>query len=92
MVEKGPSILHHGSQPVFALVFRMLMATIAGRCLRAVSTNGRRCRRVHRCFKKLHCNLKSMLSFSLSNLKPINQLVTTTVLQLKSPIPDITSL
>jgi hypothetical protein len=42
-VEKGPSILHHNSQPVFSLVFRMPIATIAGRCLRAVATNGRRC-------------------------------------------------
>jgi hypothetical protein len=42
-VEKGPRILHHSSQPVFALVFRMPMATIAGRCLQAVTTNGRRC-------------------------------------------------
>jgi hypothetical protein len=40
--------------------------------------------------KKIHCNLKSMLSFALSKLKPINQLVTTIMLQPKSPIPNIT--
>jgi hypothetical protein len=42
--------------------------------------------------QKTHCNLKSMLSFALSKLKPINQLVTKIVLQPKSPIPNITSL
>jgi hypothetical protein len=47
---------------------------------------------VHGCFKKIHCKLKSMLSFALSKLKPINQLVTTIVLQPKSIIPNITSL
>jgi hypothetical protein len=33
-----------------------------------------------------------MLSFALSELKPINQLVTTIALQQKSPIPNVTSL
>jgi hypothetical protein len=36
---------------------------------------------VHGCFKKIYYNLKSMLSFALSKLKPINQLVTIIVLQ-----------
>jgi hypothetical protein len=40
---------------------------------------------VHRCFKKIHCNLKSTLSFALSKL------VTTIVLQPKSPIPTLPS-
>jgi hypothetical protein len=40
---------------------------------------------VHGSFNKIHCNLKSMLSFALSKLKPINQLVTTILIQLKSP-------
>jgi hypothetical protein len=48
--------------------------------------------RVHGCFKKFHCNLKSVLSFALSKLELINQLVTTIVLQPKSPITNITSL
>jgi hypothetical protein len=91
MVEKGPSILHHSSQTVFALVFRMPMATIAGRCLLAVTANGRRCWST-RMLQKTHCKLKSMLSFALSKLKPINQLVTTIMLQPKSIIPNITSL
>jgi hypothetical protein len=36
---------------MFALVFRMPMATISGRCLQTVTTNEEDVR-VHKCFKK----------------------------------------